>query len=319
MDAAYLASITPALPPVAPTPKAIAPKPIINRLTKEQELERDRWSRLVDMVKKGKVDALTAFLDKYGPELEQAVNGEVWGALPEWMEEARTTPTLLHVASAADQADLVRWLLVEKRANPTLAASALPPPPRTSTPDFPIGQLTITAGDSPSTPSSALRPILTPYEMAPSRGTRNVFRLLTTSNPDWWDWTGIGPEGARVPSGLTEEKEDERDKKGKDRRNKLKEKLKERETLREGKEAIERDERERIEKERAELEAIELKRTRGNRIVPTGPQRLGGGPPAAIAKKAMDSAGLSEEQRGRIQREQRARAAEARLARPAQE
>ena len=267
------------------------------------------------MVRKGKVEALALFLDKYGPELEQAgqVERGVWGALPEWMDEARTTPTLLHVASSADRAEMVRWLLVEKRANPTVAAST-PPPIRQPPPSSSTELDTIPPSVLPSAPPP--RPLLTPYEVAPSRATRNVFRLLTTSHPGWWDWTGTGPTGARVPSGLTEEKEDERDKKSRDRRGKLKEKLKEREKDRDAKQAIERERQEMLEAERAAKEAAELKRTGKNKVVPTGPQRLGGGPPRAIVAREMDAAGLTEEQRSRIQREQRARAAEARLSRP---
>ena len=237
----------------------------------------------------------------------------MWGALPEWMDEARTTPTLLHVASSADRAEMVRWLLVEKRANPTVAASA-PPPIRQPPPSSSTELDTIPPSVLPSAPPP--RPLLTPYEVAPSRATRNVFRLLTTSHPGWWDWTGTGPTGARVPSGLTEEKEDERDKKSRDRRGKLKEKLKEREKDRDAKQAIERERQEMLEAERAAKEAAELKRTGKNKVVPTGPQRLGGGPPRAIVAREMDAAGLTEEQRSRIQREQRARAAEARLSRP---
>lgn len=295
LDAEYLSSITPiSTPVVQQTQKLLPSKPVAPKLSRAEELERDRWERMVDMVKKGKIEVLSSFLDKYGPELEQVkgMTSGVWGTLPDWMDESKITPTLLHVASSADQAEMVRWLLVEKRADPTLEAS-------------------VVVNEAEGEPSS--RPILTPYEMAPSRGTRNIFRFLTASNPDWWDWTGTGPTGARVPSGLTEDKEEERDSKNKDRRSKLREKIKERDKERDLKEALEKEalEKEKAEKERVELE--ELKRKGGNRVVPTGPQRLGGGPPRVLVNREMAAAGLTEEQKMRIQREQRARAAEARL------
>lgn len=269
------------------------------------------------MVKKGKTDVLATFLDKYGPELEQV--GEVWGTLPEWMEESRTTPTLLHAASLADQADMVRWLLVEKRANPTVSAST-PLPRRTPAPPPLAANLTVDTIPPSSTPAALStvpnRPILTPYELAPSRGTRNVFRLLTTSNPDWWDWTGTGSDGARVPSGLTEDQEEERDKKGKDRRAKLRDKLKERDSERSAREALEKEKADKEEAEKKAKEEEESRKNGGHKIVKTGPQRLGGGPPRALVAREMDAAGLTEEQRMRIAREQRARAAELRMAKP---
>ncbi|KAM0750616.1 hypothetical protein T439DRAFT_380502 [Meredithblackwellia eburnea MCA 4105] len=277
LDASYLASITPAPAPTAPNPSTVTkPKaPAPPKLTKEEEVERDRWERLVDMVQKGKIEALGGFLDKYGPELEvvtsssATVEGRGWGSLPSWMEESKTTPTLLHVASAADQPEMVRWLLVEKRADPTVLSPARG---------------------------------FTPYEMSPSRSTRNVFRQLMAEEPSWWEWQSKG----RVPSGLNEEKENEREAKLKERRKGLKEKMKEREKE---KEAREEEERRREEEER-----------RNNPPPPPapvqvkeGPQRLGGGPPRAIMNRQMDQAGLTEEQRMRVMREQRARAAEARL------
>lgn len=288
------------------------------KLSKEEELERDRWTRLIDMVKKGKKDALASFLDKYGPELEQPPGTGVWGTLPDWLEDAKTTPTLLHVASAADQPEVVRWLLVEKRADPTLEASVVPARAKPPTSDLllPYGALALTssAEEHVSTPVPATTRSLTPYELAPSRATRNVFRLLTASNPDWWDWTGTGPSGARVPSGLTEDQEEGRDQKARDRRGKLRDKVKEREREREKEERELEEVRQREEAEAKNSEEAELKRTGKNKVVPTGPQRLGGGPPRAIVRGEMDAAGLTEEQRMRVQREQRARAAEARFA-----
>ena len=312
MDADYLKSIAPRPKPTIAAPKAAAPKAAVVRMSKEEELERDRWERLVDMVKKGRVENVATFLDKYGPELEQA---GAWGALPEWHEEARTTPTLLHVASAADQAEMVRWLLVEKRADPTMEASAIPGTVAEQ-PQAADGKLVITATDYAAPQSSSGSALArTPYELAPSRATRNVFRALVTSNPDWWDWTGSGPSGARVPSGLDEEKEAERESKAKDRRAKLRQQLKERDAARDKVAAEEREREEKEKAEREERERAELARTRGNKVKSSGPQRLGGAPPQGFLNRQQGQAGegLTEQQRMRIQREQRARAAEARL------
>ena len=312
MDADYLKSIAPRPKPTIAPPKPASAKPAVIRMSKEEELERDRWERLVEMVKKGRVDNVATFLDKYGPELEQP---GAWGALPGWMEEAKVTPTLLHVASAADQGEMVRWLLVEKRADPTLAASAIPE--TTADRARPAeGQLAITATDY-AAPQFDTGPAYsrTPYELAPSRLTRNVFRLLVTSNPDWWDWTGSGPAGARVPSGLDEEKEAEKESKAKDRRAKLRNQLKERDAARDAAAAAEREKEQREKAECDAREAAELARTRGNKVTSSGPQRLGGAPPQGMLNRRAEQAGegLTEQQRMRIQREQRARAAEARF------
>ncbi|KAK4702604.1 ankyrin repeat and zinc finger domain-containing protein 1, partial [Phenoliferia sp. Uapishka_3] len=315
LDASYLASITPLPAPTPTVPKpSLAAKPLVPKLSKTEELERDRWTRLVEMVKKGKTEAVANFLDKYGPELEASQErGVAWGALPGWMEESKTCPTLLHVASKEDQAEMVRWLLVEKRADPTLEASVIPV--RSTPTEDPLStsasNLAITASETPTTTSTQPTRSQTPYELAPSRATRNVFRLLVTSNPDWWDWTGTGPTGARIPSGLNAEQEELRDAKTRDRRGKLRHKLKEREKERDEKEQAEKMERERVEKELREKEEEELRRKGGNRVEKSGPQRLGGGPPRKV-ERALEG-NLTDEQRMRVMREQRARAAEARF------
>jgi hypothetical protein len=270
-------------------------------MSKEQELERDRWTRLVDMVRKGRIEVLSSFLDKYGPELE---TGEgVWGKLPSWMDESRTMPTLLHIASAADQTDMTRWLLVEKRSDPTLAAST---PPAT---------VPTTVLDPTVIVPTTQRPILTPYELAPSRLTRNVFRLLTMEHPEWWDWTGSGPDGARVPSGLSAEKEEERERKAQEQRDRLRAKQVEREKEQAAREALVREKEEAEKAARDAAEIAELLRTKKSNLKSTGPRRLGGA--AARILESRDTSGggggvLSEAAQMRVDRERRARAAEAR-------
>lgn len=274
LDAAYLASITPT---PAPTTTPAAPQPKkekVIKLTKLEELERDRWERLVEMVKKGKVEAVSNFLDKYGPELETVGSG-VWGTLPSWMEERKEGKlTLLHVASASDQVEMTRWLLEVKKADPTLREE----------------------GDQ------------TPYELARSKGVRNVFRFLTMQHPDWWDWMGTSVGGARVPSGLDEVKEKEKEAKEEAKREVLRAKQRERE-------AVEAEEYRVKEEERKVKEEEERKREEERLMsLPTkGPKRLGGGPPMVIQQRQQGN--LTEEQKMRIQREERARAAEARLKR----
>ncbi|GAA5970787.1 hypothetical protein JCM8115_002943 [Rhodotorula mucilaginosa] len=293
LDADYLASIAP--PPSRPSPASTpAPQqqqqqqqkaPAAPKLSKEEELERDRWSRLVEMVKKGRVEALSTFLDKYGPELESGHdgNGSVpWGTLPAFVPEAKTAPTLLHLAAASGQAAVVRFLLSPPYSlSPVLHETHLPP--------------------------HTVRPIPTPYEVASDRATRNEFRFAAFRDPARCDWLGSGIGGARVPGGLDEEKEREKERKEEEKRAKLRERQRERDEAEAARRAVE---------EEAARQAREKEEERRRLLVPlhaSGPQRLGGGAPAPIRERQQ--AGLSEEQKMRIQREERARAAEARLKR----
>ncbi|BGP13405.1 hypothetical protein JCM10213_008565 [Rhodosporidiobolus nylandii] len=287
LDASYLSSITPRPAPVAPAPpppkKEKAPAP--PQLSKDEELFRDRWTRLLDMVRKGRLEALGAFLDKYGPELEagdesEGEGGKPWGSLPPFLSaEAERTPTLLHVASAADQPQVVRWLLEVKRADPTL---------------------------HPAFPSAP-----TPFELAPSKQTRSQFRFLAHQQPGWCDWLGTGVGGARVPSGLDEEKEKEKEAKEAAKREKLRAKQAERDAEEAAAAAEEAARKE--EQQRREADERAAARSAAGKA---GPQRLGGHGGAVRGKmEAREREGLSEQQRMRIEREERARAAEARLKR----
>ncbi|GAA5991077.1 hypothetical protein JCM11641_002319 [Rhodosporidiobolus odoratus] len=313
LDADYLSSIAPRPAPApaatsAPPPKKPV-KPEGPKLTKQEELERDRWARLVDMIKRGRLEALTNFLDKYGPEIESGLENSIvkgegpdavkkpWGSLPDWLisssAEFARAPTLLHLASAADQPLIVRYFLETKRADPTVQACDIVSSPSLST----------AASSSSSAPISSA----TPYDLAPSRSTRNQFRFLAHSHPEWHDWLGA----AHIPSGLDEAKEVEKERKEAEKKAKLREKQLAREA--EENRIREAEEQEKEAKERREREEREEKKRREGRV---GPQRLGGlGGAVKGQMAARERGGLSEEQRMRVEREERARAAEARLRR----
>ncbi|BGP42435.1 hypothetical protein JCM10449v2_006440 [Rhodotorula kratochvilovae] len=276
LDASYLSSLAPRPTPAAPAAPAAEKKPAVPaapKLSKADLLERDRWTRLLDMVRKGRLDALRSFLDKYGPELESGLPNA--GQLPEWIDtrERERTPTLLHAASAADQPPVVRFLLS--------------PPPSG-------------AGADPTQQSAQGR---TAYELAPSRATRNEFRFAAFERPEACDWV----QRARVPSGLDERVEREKERREDERREKARVREAEREALAAQERAAREAEVARV------REAQERARAAERPPVKAGPQRLGGGPPAPIQERQRQ--GLSEEQKRRIEREERARAAEARLKR----
>lgn len=285
MDRAYLKTIAPppstAAPVSAKREEKVRKEDEAPKLSKEEEVARDRWTRLVEMVKKGRLDAARTFLDKYGADLgleldavEQKEGEVVWGVLPDWMPEARATPTLLHLASSSSQPSLVRLFL-----SPPYNASPYPYPPSTSSP--------------------AAR---APYDLAPSRPTRNEFRFAFHREPTKWDWAGR----ARVGGPLDEEVEREKERREEEKRERLRAREREREEAERA-----RDEEERRAQEAMRDKAREL--AAGAGAGGAGPKRLGGGPPMPVRER--ERAGLSEEQKMRVVREERARAAEARLKR----
>ncbi|PLW33340.1 hypothetical protein PCASD_17996 [Puccinia coronata f. sp. avenae] len=249
---------------------------------KELELEDSRWERVVDMVEKGKLPALQEFVKKY--------DHTAWfGRIPERLMEGRPDLTsgcvsLLQLAAMADQAAVVEWMLADTNSDPTMVGEKGP---------------ASTKGQS------------TAYELAPSRGTRNAFRRAMARHPDRFEWISQ----AKVPSPLTEEIETNQQLKSKERNRKLKEKLKERDRLRASN--AEKNLAANGGTQDSAANDIQRDRSRTSRG-PTDPHvnRLDGGAvgrPSILSHTAASAAGLSDEQRVRLERERRARAAEARL------
>lgn len=262
--------------PVQMAPKLEAAKPAVPKFSAEELLERDRWDRIIDMVQRGRLDAALTFFDKQAAEGRPT---EQWtGLLPSWVRDNGHNQTLLHVASANDQADVARWLLESARADPTLTV--------------PVDD---TAASAPYS--------RTAYEVSASRAVRNAFRRCYADHPEWYSWT----EKAKVPSPLTEEMEGQQAAKGKDRKTNLKAKMREKAAEREAERAAEED---RL-KQQAAQDAQRKEEER--RAVPdTRPQRLGGGAPQKVLEQT-ELRGLTAEARMRLERERRARAAEARM------
>ena len=152
-------------------------------------------------------------------------------------------------------------------------------------------------GTSPHRPAGDVRKA---YDLTNKKNIRNVFRRAAYANPDWWDWIG----DAHVPSALSPEMAEAEQRKKGVRRKGLKERMKEREDAK-------RVEQER-EKERLEAAARVTQPPNVRSQNKTRPQRLGG--PGAVpgaSTATLDS--MPPEMRTRIERERRARAAEARL------
>ena len=272
-DEAYLASLP--KPKPAPAIEYGKEKPKQPKLSKEEELLREKWTRLLEMVIKGRLDALKGFLEKEGPGL-----GGVDTQIPDWAGEKRAS--IMQLAVENGHEEMVRWLL-ESRADPTI------PVPAPKVGDADEDEIHKSdASESGYLPS--LNSHRTAYDLARSKPMRDIFRRCAAAHPTWWDWLGA----ARVPSALSQEMEEGREEKKKIRRKGLKDRVKEREAK---------------EKDRPKtppLEVIgEIKEE-----VPSNAKsnRLGG---ASGGTEGV--AGLTPEMRAKVERERRARAAEARL------
>ncbi|KAF7309635.1 bVLRF1 domain-containing protein [Mycena indigotica] len=272
-DEAHLAS-RPKPKPIPSTAPAASPvkfKPV--KLSKEEEFVREKWSRLLEMVEKGRLEPLKSFWEREGESL-----GGIDAPIPEWTGEKHAT--LLQMAAYAGHDVVVEWLLEVLHANPTV--------------DVPLNRVdqdrdSDEASDSSKTAKGSRR---TAYDVARNRAVRDVFRRCAGLHPDWWDWFGA----AKVPSALSKEMENDRDDKKKARRKGLKDKVREREAKAKPPEP------------NPELETLSITSSNTASIV-TGPQRLGG-----AAGTSESIAGLTIEMRAKVERERRARAAEARLA-----
>lgn len=277
-------------------------------LSKDEKKYRERLEKMINMVRRGRVDALVNLLEKHGQQLLSGRDGtfSIDASLPDWWRAGEIRPssrkagaalipsTLLQLAAESAQEDVVQWLLVEKKADPTIA---IPPPPKS--------RLDVNGGDDGETTSDAW-PHRAAYDLLPpgsaARGARNVFRRLYAQQPDWWDWE----YGARVfDSKLTEEMEGNQSR----RRINMREKARQRE-------------KERGAKETSAAARIPTPETAGPSSPPPAlssatKNRLGGGrgAPRALKETYDKMQGVSQEMRMRIEREKRARAAEERMKR----
>ncbi|KAF9956110.1 hypothetical protein BGZ72_003012 [Mortierella alpina] len=137
--------------------------------------------RLVDMVKKGRVEAMSNYLARTG------LNPSLLLPKSSRSEYDRAkTPTLLHLASLHGQARIVQQLLEVHGADPTTTMSS--PIERSSQEPTPDHLLDV------ASPIKSW----TAYDLAINKETRNAFRSAMAKMPDAWDWV----RQAHVPSAL---------------------------------------------------------------------------------------------------------------------
>jgi len=270
-DEAFLASLPKPKPVPAPAqPKEKPAQPQPPKLTKEEELLKEKWGRVLEMVSKGRLEPLKPFWEKEHGNLV-GHGGEGFDIRVPNVAGEYQGQTILQVAASSGQEEIVRWLLEEKGADPTI--------------DVPLESSIIDPdGVTPSKRRTA-------YDLASTKEVRNVFRRCAGSHPDKWDWFGAG----RIPSALTADQEGQRDEKKKVRRKGLKDKIKEREA------------RQPTPEPEPEPE-VETKMVGALQEEKTGPRKLGG-----TTGDNNSVLGLTPEMRAKLERERRARAAEARM------
>ncbi|KAG0213717.1 hypothetical protein BGX28_003661 [Mortierella sp. GBA30] len=162
--------------------------------------------KLIELVKKGRVEALSSHLLKSGIDASQLLPVTTSAEY-----DVRRTPTLLHLASHHGQAQVVKQLLEKHHADPTTTTvSAMS--------ELESEESTLISGGS-----------YTAYDIAKDKETRNAFRRAMAKLPDSWDWIGL----AHVPSALTPEMEAEQERKAKEKTRKLLEAERERKKTRE--------------------------------------------------------------------------------------
>ncbi|KAJ3515996.1 hypothetical protein NLJ89_g1401 [Agrocybe chaxingu] len=277
-DEAYLASLPKPKPVPTVQPVAVTEKPKPPKLAREEEALRDKWNRLLEMVYKGRLEPLKMFLDR-----ESSTIGGINVLVPEWTGERRAT--ILQIAVQSGHEDIIKWLLEEAKADPTIPV-----------PSAKLGDIDEDDEGPKSDASDAARPAKgswrAAYDLAKTKAIRDIFRRCAAAHPDWWDWFGT----ARVPSALSQEMEEGREEKKKVRRKGLKDRVKEREAK----------DREKEKEQPITPPAVVTPEVK--EVSNTTAQRLGG------ASGAGDGvAGLTPEMRAKVERERRARAAEARL------
>ncbi|KAF9978301.1 hypothetical protein BGZ73_002892 [Actinomortierella ambigua] len=264
--------------------------------------------KLVELVKRGRADAVSNHLLKYGIDPSQLLpvttNGEY---------DVRRTPTILHLASLHGHPALVKILLETHHADPTVTS---------------LGQLKSglqeQQEESARLEEDALMGAtsLTAYDVAKDKETRNAFRRAMATLSDDWDWVA----GAHVPSALTPEMEAEQERKAKEKAKKILDAERERKKAREanrpatpptGSSVPDALSNNKLAGAAAAATANAALNAASSRASRSG-QTLSGssvlGKAMASAAAASANAQISPELRMKMERERRARAAEARIA-----
>jgi len=234
--------------------------------------------KLVELVKKGRTEALSAHLTKHALDPSQLLP-----ITPSSDYDARRTPTILHLAAHHGQPQVVKLLLEKFHADPTTTTVSAIHPSESQDP------LASSFGTSS----------MTAYDMAKDKETRNAFRRAMALMPDTWDWVAL----AHVPSALTPEMEAEQERKAKEKTRKLLDAERERKKTREVSRPTTPVQNQRPGSSSASSTATSSSTFASQSIVGKN-----------LASASASNSHLTPELRMRLERERRAAAAEARMA-----
>lgn len=217
--------------------------------------------------------------------------------------------TILHVAAEGGSESVVNHFLVERHCDPTVRIA---PPPHSDAYDEDTDKQEIATKASEK--ANEIFPHRTAYDICPNRESRDVFRRLMATRSDLCkNWSGMEKGGARVPKALTEEMEEARNKEEqvRDKRQLMRDRIRKRQEEEASANAHTITEEDRV----AAAANQKAKNDAEQQSLTSNTNRLGGSgsAPRALQKKIDESQGLTPEMRARIEREKRARAAEARL------
>ncbi|KAK3844539.1 MAG: hypothetical protein J3R72DRAFT_398006 [Linnemannia gamsii] len=234
--------------------------------------------KLIELVKKGRAEAMSSHLLKHGIDPSQLLS---LSTSTEY--DIRRTPTILHLAAHHGQAQVVKLLLEKHHADPTTTTlSAQAVAEKGDEEEGGEDEGAVASGSS-----------FTAYDIAKDKETRNAFRRAMALLPDSWDWIGL----AHVPSALTPEMEADQERKAKEKTRKLLDAERERKKTR---------------------EVSRPSTPTNNRSGATTPTSTTTSSSSLLGKNLASATAansqLSPEMRMRLERERRANAAEARFA-----
>lgn len=258
--------------------------------------ELPEWWRFLDARQKGAF--LHGSVDNVEPQISNLL-----------IRNRLVPSTLLHLAAESGNENVLNYFLVERQCDPTVAIA--PPPHSDAIDQDPIKQ---DRASKVSEKAKSSFPHRTAFDLCPNRESRDVFRRLMATRPDLCkNWSGMEKGGARVPKALTEEMEEARNREEqvRDKRQLMRERARKRQE-----ESALTNAHTITEEDRNEITDQKARKDSDQQSFPSHSNRLGGvtgSAPRALQRKIDESQGLTPEMRARIEREKRARAAEARL------
>ncbi|KAG0332581.1 hypothetical protein BG004_001188 [Podila humilis] len=156
--------------------------------------------KLINLVRKGRTDTLSTYIRRHNINPSQLL--PTTSPLKKEYDFNRT-PTLLHIASHYGQVEVVRVLLEEHLADPTVTSYYSASTTTIGMNNDDNDEDHDSSASRPGAAAELLASSMTAYEVAKDKETRNIFRRAMAKMPTRWEWRLL----ARVPAPLTPEME----------------------------------------------------------------------------------------------------------------